>query len=237
MHVEHIGYAELWLGDCRDILPHLGGKLDAIVTDPPYGLGESRLKTQLGRKNLAPGRDYGDFTWDSEPADSETIELIRSISNWQIIFGGNYFSLPPSPCWLIWDKENGKSDFADGEMAWTNLPGAMRIIRWQWNGFIRKGEMDKIKTPTFREHPTQKPVSVMAWCIEKLPDACKTIVDPYMGSGSTGVAAIKAGKHFIGIEREPKYFEVACRRISEAHNQPDLFTATPVEPIQGEPTP
>jgi DNA modification methylase len=107
----------------------------------------------------------------------------------------------------------------------------MRIFRWQWNGFIRKGEMDKTKAPVFRVHPTQKPVALMEWCLGFLPDA-KTILDPFAGSGTTGVACVKTGRAFIGIERDPDYFAIMCKRIDEAYRQPNLFIPQPPKPKQ-----
>jgi site-specific DNA-methyltransferase (adenine-specific)/modification methylase len=220
--VETIGDATLYLGDCRDILPTLG-KVDAVVTDPPYGIGENHKKV-ASRGKLAPPKDYGAFSWDDETAD-EAINLAISKATHCIIFGGNYYQLPPTSCWLVWDKQNGDNDFADCELAWTNLQKAVRRIYWRWNGMIRKGD-------DVREHPTQKPEGVMKWCIEQLPSGAKTICDPFMGSGTTGVAAVKLGKSFIGIEREPKYFDIACRRIEQAYKQPDMFIERPVPPKQ-----
>jgi DNA modification methylase len=209
---------EIWCGDMLEILPTLG-RFDACVTDPPYGIGENDRKV-ASRGKLAAPKDYGAFDWDSRPASTECIGAIRSKSNHQIIFGGNYFDLPPSSCWLVWDKQNGENDFADCELAWTNMRKAVRRIYWRWNGMIRKGHED-------RDHPTQKPLGVMLWCLEQLPTDAHTIFDPFMGSGTTGVAAVKRGKHFTGIEREPKYFDIARRRISDALKSPDLFIEQP----------
>jgi DNA modification methylase len=219
MRIERIGDATLYLGDCREVLPTLG-KVDAVVTDPPYGIGENHKKV-ASRGKLADAKDYGAFNWDEQPIDSETVATIRSCSHHQVIFGGNYFEgLGPTSCWLVWDKQNGDNDFADCELAWTNLPKAVRRIYWRWNGMIRRGD-------DVREHPTQKPEGVMKWCIEQLPASVQTICDPFMGSGTTGVAAVKLGKSFIGIEREPSYFDIACRRIEAAYKQPDLFIEKP----------
>lgn len=205
---------ELYLADCRDVLPLLGS-IDAVATDPPYGRKEPSKKN-LSRGLLAAPKDYGFFDWDSAPPPKDLFDSILKMSNFQIIFGGNYFDLPPSSCWFVWDKKNGLTDFADCELAWTSLKKAVRLIRWQWNGMLRKGS-------DVREHPTQKPVGVMKWCIDQLPDSVETILDPFMGSGTTGVACVKTGKKFIGIEREEKYFDIACKRIEEAYRQPDLF--------------
>jgi site-specific DNA-methyltransferase (adenine-specific)/modification methylase len=209
---------EVWLGDMLSILPTLGA-FDACVTDPPYGIGENDRKV-ASRGKLAAPKDYGAFDWDSEPASNDSISAIRACSRHQIIFGGNYFDMPPSSCWLVWDKQNGDNDFADCELAWTNLRQAVRRIYWRWNGMIRKGQED-------REHPTQKPLGVMLWCLDQLPADVHTIVDPFAGSGTTGVAAVKRGKHFTGIEREPRYFDIARRRISDALARPDLFIEPP----------
>ena len=204
-----IGKAALYLGSCEDILPHLP-RVDAVVTDPPYGIGEAAGKAKT-RKGLGPTRDYGNDDWDSAPIPPEVMAQVRNAGRWQIIFGGNYYDCPAAKCWLVWDKVNGENDFADAEMAWTNLPKAVRLIRYMWNGMLRE------KGAQRGDHPTQKPLEVMKWAIGHIPTPCETILDPFAGSGTTGVAAIQMGKSFIGIEREPKYFEAMCRRIREAN--------------------
>ena len=212
---EIIGDCTLYLGDCMDVMQGLD-RFDAVVTDPPYGIGENSKKN-MSRGGLAPPKDYGDYNWDDISAESlqRHITAFRAKSKNQIIFGGNYFQLPPTSCWLVWDKKNGSNDFADCELAWTNLNKAVRKIEWLWNGMIRKGD-------DIREHPTQKPVGVMEWCLTHIPDA-QTILDPFMGSGTTGVACAKMGRTFTGIELEEKYFDIACKRIREAYEQPDMF--------------
>ena len=210
-----IGRATLYLGDCRDILPTLG-KVDAVVTDPPYGIGEA-AGANKSRGNAAPARDYGNDDWDNEPIAPETLAMVRAAARWNIIFGGNYYDCPPASCWLVWDKDNGANHFADCELAWTNLPKAVRRIRFMWNGMLRANGEER------GDHPTQKPIGVMRWCIGHLPTPNQTILDPFMGSGTTGVAAVQIGRDFIGIEREPKYFDIACKRIEDAQRQGDLF--------------
>jgi site-specific DNA-methyltransferase (adenine-specific)/modification methylase len=210
-----IGNATLYLGDCRDILPTLG-RVDAVVTDPPYGIGEAAGKAKT-RGKLATAIDYGNDDWDNEPIPPEVISMVRAAGNWQIIFGGNYYDCPATSCWLVWDKENGANDFADCELAWTNLPKAVRRIRYMWNGMLRANGEQR------GDHPTQKPVGVMKWAIGHLPEPSSTIIDPFMGSGTTGVAAVQMGRKFIGIEREQKYFDIACKRIEDAQRQGDMF--------------
>lgn len=210
-----IGDCRLLLGECLEIMPLLD-KVDAVVTDPPYGIGENSKKG-ASRGKLAAARDYGAFNWDKEAPDLTNLFLWPKCKH--IIFGGNYFNLPPTSCWLIWDKQNGSNDFADCEMAWTDLKKAVRLIQWRWNGMIRKGD-------DVRQHPTQKPLGVMEWCLTHVPDAEITL-DPFMGSGTTGVACAKLGRKFIGIELDPNYYEIACERIRKAYDQPDLFIEPP----------
>lgn len=212
-----IGNATLYHGDCLEILPALQ-RVDAVVTDPPYGIGESN-KNHKSRNKLASSPTYERSDWDNKPASTDAIALMRSISATQVIFGGNYFDLPPAKCWLIWDKINGENDFADAEMAWTNVNGAVRLIRHQWAGMLRDSERD-----ISRQHPTQKPIAVMEWAITKSKVAAgATILDPFMGSGTTGVACMNLGRKFIGIEIDRKYFDIACERIENAQRQGRMF--------------
>ena len=225
---EIIGDARLILGDCRDILPTLG-KVDAVVTDPPYGIGaDANMAKASGFKGgtmLAAKSEYAATNWDEAPIDGDLMALVRAAGRWNIIFGGNYYDCPATSCWLVWDKEvNGH--FADCELAWTNLPKAVRRIRHMWNGMLRKGQEARLG------HPTQKPLGVMEWCIQQLPADSQTILDPFMGSGTTGVACANLGRKFIGIEREPTYFDIACRRIEAAYQQPRLFAEPVAKPVQ-----
>lgn len=201
MREEVIGRARLLLGDCRDILPTLP-KVDAVVTDPPYGIGEDggRFRDRKGGGH----RVLPKAGWDGARPDASVFDMLLAAGDNHIIWGGNYFAdcLPASRGWLYWNKMMG-GDFSDGELAWTSLDQPLR-------SFALCNKMGG------KEHPTQKPAALMAWCLGFLPDA-DTILDPFCGSGTTGVAALQAGKAFIGIEREPSYFEIACRRIREAN--------------------
>jgi hypothetical protein len=147
-----------------------------------------------------------------------------------ILWGGNHFAnqLPASQSWLTWDKRcaDYSNDQADCEMAWTNLGFPARMFRHIWNGMLRGPES---RTP--RVHPTQKPVALMEWCLGFLPDA-KTILDPFMGSGTTLVACQRMGRAGTGIELDPDYFDIACRRVDEVARQPDLFIAPAAKPVQ-----
>jgi len=201
---EIIGNARLLLGDCREILPTLTG-VDAVVTDPPYGIGITKSH------RISTSRGFGGVDWDESTPDAATIAAIVSMAPSAIVWGGNYFDLPPTRCVLVWDKINEGRDFADLEMAWTNIDAVARIFR------RRPMNMDGGKV-----HPTQKPIELMRWCLEKVP-AAKTIMDPFMGSGSTGVACAQLGRKFVGIEVNPTYYEIALRRIEEASKQGDLI--------------
>ena len=209
--IETIGRATLYLGDCRDILPTLG-KVDAVVTDPPYGIGADKAASK--NKGKWGWSYYGETDWDSSRPPPEVFDLILKASKEQIIWGGNYFTdlLPPTMQWLVWDKGQRDFSLADCEFAWSSQQRAARIFDYPRARALQDG----------KEHPTQKPIALMKWCIEMLPKA-DTILDCFLGSGTTGVAAVQMGRDFIGIEREPKYFDIACRRIEQAQRQGDLF--------------
>lgn len=197
----------LYHGDCRQIVPLLG-RFDLLLTDPPYGIGENAHRI-ASRTKAAKTTDYGSFDWDANPPDKETVDLCVAAASGAIVWGGNYFHLPPSRGWLVWDKQNS-GNFADCELAWTNLKMSVRIFRFLWNGMIRAGEARGVP----RVHPTQKPVELLRWCLDWAPDA-KTVLDPFAGSGTTGRACKDLGRKCVMIEREEKYCEIAARRMGQ----------------------
>jgi site-specific DNA-methyltransferase (adenine-specific)/modification methylase len=220
--IEHIGDAVLHLGDCRDILPTLG-PVDAVVTDPPYGIGWKPRVTHQDQ----PWRDVIDF---------DILAVI--VGRYNIVWGGQYFAdrLPLAEGWLTWCKRpvGGGLDFANDarsyattEMAWRDF-GKSAFMVHVWDGGMRAGHADN---RTFC-HPSQKPIEVMAWCVGQLPADAEKVLDPFMGSGTTGVACANLGRKFIGVEREPTYFDIACRRIEEAYRQPRLFAEPEPKPVQ-----
>lgn len=202
-------YQDKWVtiyhGDCREILPSLP-KVDLVLTDPPYGIGEAAGKNK-SRRQLAQPKDYGIAKWDDKPIDY--MDDILSSGKYQIVFGGNFYEMPASSCWLVWDKQN-TGDFADCELAWTNLKKAVRKFEYQWNGMLQ-GDMKHKET---RYHPTQKPLPLMKWCITQVKDV-QTILDPFMGSGTTCLASKILNKYCTGIEIEERYCEIAARRCSQ----------------------
>ena len=196
----------IYHADCADVLAS-GMAVDLVLTDPPYGIGEARGKNK-SRIQLAQARDYGTAAWDDRPVDAALMDVVVSAGRWACVWGGNYYTLGASPAWLVWDKRNGASDFADCELAWTNYGTAARLYRHQWNGMFRKGR-------EHRSHPTQKPVALMAWCIEKCPAVPSSILDPFMGSGTTLRAALNAGISCVGIEQDERYCEMAAKRLAQ----------------------
>jgi DNA modification methylase len=219
MRTEVIGDATLILGDCLEVLPTLG-RVDAVVTDPPYGIGRANGfgvggTGKGGAARKCVNRYAGN--WDETVPPAAVFEHILKISERQIVWGGQFFAyaLPANGKWLWWDKCQTMPSYGDGELAWTNLDGtACKKFTLSVNGIIARGETGS--------HPTQKPLPLMRWCIDFLTDA-RTILDPFMGSGTTGVAALQLGRKFIGIELDPGYFDIACKRIEEVWKQPRLF--------------
>jgi DNA modification methylase len=208
-YYEHAGIT-IYHGDCREILPSI--KADLLCTDPPYGINIANMHEDSGRqpgKAAAPKGMYENSLWDMAPVDQGLLDLAISTARHAIVFGGNYFRLPPARCVLVWDKDNGTNQFADCELAWTNLDKPVRLKRHMWNGMLREGDEARY------DHPTQKPVAVMMWAILHAPDTCQTILDPFMGSGTTLVAAKNLGRRACGIEIEEKYCEIAARRLSQ----------------------
>ena len=212
--IETIGDATLYRGDCRDILPTLG-KVDAVVTDPPYGIKRDGKPKSTSRHGGHKGYDF--LGWDTSPPSTELISNLARFPGGSIIWGANYFpeALPPSSGWLVWDKGQ-RIDQSDAELAFCSRQGALRVFTLNRAALARDGA----------EHPTQKPLALMQWCLGFLPTA-ETILDPFMGSGTTGVACVNLNRKFIGIELEQSYFDIACRRIEQAYKQPRLFDDKP----------
>jgi len=205
-------YQDEWVtiyhGDCQGILPSLP-KVDLVLTDPPYGRNE--IKNNPSRGKLAVSKDYGLGEWDREVPSKNMLNTIISMAKHSIIFGGNYFELPPSSCWLVWDKDNVGNDFADCELAWTNFDTAVRKYLWRWNGMLQQPRHPK----DYRYHPTQKPSGLFSLIIADYSEQGNLILDPFLGSGTTAFCAKKLNRKCIGIEIEERYCEIAARRCSQ----------------------
>jgi len=214
-----VSEVKLYLGDCLEILPTLeAGSVDAVITDPPYGTkrdkgftGSAPFRGGNG-KPIKRRRYSGD--WDNNRPSIECFEEMQRVSKIAFIFGGNYFAdlLPQGTHWVVWDKLNTMPTFGDCELIWTNSSRkSVKKITCEYNGLLGKREE--------RYHPTQKPETLMRQLISTYTQEGDTILDPFMGSGTTGVACVQTGRNFIGIEIEPKYYEIAEKRIAEAQLQ------------------
>jgi site-specific DNA-methyltransferase (adenine-specific) len=227
--IETIGDCTLYLGDCLEILPTLG-RVDAVVTDPPYGNKHSGDSARFSGGNTRRGRGstHGAIVGDGVPFDPTPF----MVGDAQIFFGANYFP-HPAGSFLVWAMRRPAAYgtfLSDGEVAWMSKGRGVYMLEHVFAGSSAAVEYcaDAYASSA---HPFQKPLAVMEWCLGFLPDA-ETILDPFMGSGTTGVACVNLGRKFIGIEIEPRYFDIACRRIEEAYRQPRLFAEPAPQPKQ-----
>lgn len=219
MKMREIGDCTLILGDCREVMEEAINcrPVGAVVTDPPYGI-------KADENPVRGKRIHHVYGFDLERPAAEVFDLMRRISGDQIIWGGNYFAdmLPPSMRWLIWDKIQGEFSLADCELAWCSVQGAARIFRYARGRANMDGKC----------HPTQKPLALMEWCLGFVPNA-EIIMDPFMGSGTTGVACVRMRRKFVGVEVSEEYFEIACKRIRDAHSRGDFLPTKPRKTKQG----
>lgn len=209
--VSDCGRVELYLADCLDVLPGIS-RSAAIISDPPYGIGYVRGRHGRGlhrkrKRNIEP------IHGDDEPFDPEHLLSFRRVLLW----GADHFRrrLPEGGRFLAWNKlghhTEGWDSFSDVEFAWHSQPGASRIFSLMWKGLCQGAGIDK---GTKRHQATQKPIALMDWSIQQanlVED--QVVVDPYMGSGTTGVSAVRLGHRFIGIEVVAKHFWRARERI------------------------
>jgi site-specific DNA-methyltransferase (adenine-specific) len=216
-----IGKATLYLGDCMEVMPTLD-KVDAVVTDPPYGIGYTGIKGNNSSlmRGTKKRTDFNYIIGDDKDFDPSFFLGFKHVIMW----GANHYAYNlPRGRFLVWNKlgdyEPFGDNFSDVEIAWQNKRGADKIFSLLWKGVKQGEKIDNGK----RYHPTMKPIGLMKWCITHLPDDTNTILDPFMGSGSTGVAAVQMGREFIGIELDEDYFEIACKRIEDAQRQGDFF--------------
>lgn len=202
----------IYHGRSELIVPFLP-KFDLLHTDPPYGIGadqNKRANKKHGNAAVA-SRDYGVGNWDSKPPSRWFLEMLIEKAEYSILWGGNFFKLPPMPKWLVWNKKTGDNDYADCELAWTNLPGAIRMIEYRWAGMLQ----EDIKNKEVRYHPTQKPLSVMLWAMQQIPDTVKTVLDPFGGSHTIARAAKDLGLHYVSIDENEKYCEDGAKRLQQ----------------------
>jgi site-specific DNA-methyltransferase (adenine-specific) len=190
----------IYCGDCTHLLPFID-PVDLLLTDPPYGINTGKAKC------ASKGKDWGVQEWDKMTAP-EAVALAITKARKCIVWGGNYYQMPPSRCWLAWDKKQPQAWYSTAhfELAWTNMDKNAHAFRMsQVEAYARMGKV----------HPSQKPIDLMAWCIDEAGKDVDTILDPFMGSGTTLVAAKNKGKRCIGIEREERYCDIAVQRLAQ----------------------
>jgi len=209
--------------DCVEGMKQYPDKyFELAITDPPYGIGESGEKNK-SRGKLAKAKDYKPFAGkDTKPPGEEYFKELLRVSKNQIIFGANhYISRIPldSHCWLVWDKDNGNTDFADCELAWTSFPTAVRKFRYRWSGMLQENMSNK----EVRIHPTQKPVALYKWILNNYAKKGDKILDTHVGSASSLVACRELGFDYIGFELDPDYYKAASERLNAAKDQMNIF--------------
>jgi site-specific DNA-methyltransferase (adenine-specific) len=223
------GNVRLYLGDCREVMPTLG-RVDAVVTDPPYGISWDVGINPYGNVRASHGIKYAPIIGDDEPFDPRPLLKFGRC----VLFGANHYAdkLPPSGAWIVWDKRMhvASTDQSDCELAWSNIGNRAMMIRFLFHGGGSIGKENGIAAGQgvpVSLHPTQKPVEVMRRCVIAASSDGEIVCDPYMGSGTTGVAAVQTGRSFVGIEIDPTYFEIAVRRIDKAIDAGALFAPVP----------
>jgi site-specific DNA-methyltransferase (adenine-specific) len=219
----------IYCADCREILPMIPDKsVDLVLTDPPYGInviGGSKSFGSIGGSNIVRVNRYAPVFGDNETPD--LTECFRLSSN-QIIFGGNYLDLPIRKGWIVWDKKcrnDWDDNFSDAELAWTSFDRVLKVYRCLYMGLLHPHQSEK------RCHPTQKPLELMSWILHNYSIADDSILDPFLGSGTTCIASKQLGRKSIGIEISERYCEIAAKRLSQTVMQLEIER----EPIkQGE---
>ncbi len=207
--------------DCMEGMKEFPDKyFDLAIVDPPYGIGEDGLKNHSRGKLTAPIK-YISKNWDRKIPERNYFIQLKRISKHQIIWGGNYFIdyLNNTNCVIVWDKDNGESDFADCELAWTSFKSAVRKFRYKWQGMLQ----ENMKNKEIRIHPTQKPIALYKWILRNYAKPGDKIIDTHVGSGSSIIAFEDAGFEYIGFEIDKDYFDAANHRISEFKKQGKLF--------------
>jgi site-specific DNA-methyltransferase (adenine-specific) len=214
--------SEVYNMDCIEGMKQYPDKyFDLAVVDPPYGIGEDGASNH-SRGTLAKPTLYTPKNWDKEPPPIEYFNELFRVSKNQIVWGANHFiSRMPydSSCWIVWDKDNGETDFADCELAWTSFNTAVRKFKFRWQGMLQQNMKDK----EIRIHPTQKPVALYDWILHNYAKEGDKILDTHLGSQSSRIASYKAKLDFVGFEIDQEYFEQGNKRFNEFKSQLTLF--------------
>lgn len=220
-----IGSATLYLSDCIDVMSQYSNHhFELAITDPPYFDGPNK-SGYYGAGGVARTKHYDTLSTWSVP-DSEYFSALKFVSRHQIIWGANHFANrfdSASPGWIVWDKMNGASSFADAELAYCSMSRAVRVFRYVWNGMHQGQYGGNKRRHEPRIHPTQKPVALYEWILDTYAEAGWSILDTHLGSGSSAIAAINRGYQFVGVELDASMFYAACERIEKHSKQGDLF--------------
>ena len=194
--------------DCLEAMKQMDdNQFDLAIVDPPYGIGEDG-GTNGTRGKLAKSKIYISKGWDKESPSVEYFNELIRVSKNQIVWGANHFisKIPfDSSCWIVWDKDNGETDFADCELAWTSFKTSVRKIKWKWQGMLQQN----MKNKETRIHPTQKPVKLYEWILDKYAKEGDKILDTHLGSGSIAIACHNRGFDLTGFEIDKEYFDNA----------------------------
>lgn len=209
--------------DCMEGMKSFPDKyFDLAIVDPPYGIKENGEKNKT-RNHFAKAKVYKAFAGnDRKPPDKEYFNELFRISKNQIIFGANHFiEMIPynSSCWIVWDKDNGSSDFADCELAWTSFKTAVRKFKYRWNGMLQEVPSNK----EYRIHPTQKPKALYKWILNNYAQNGDKILDTHVGSASSLIACTELGFNYVGFEIDKYYYDLAKERILKEGNQITLW--------------
>lgn len=238
MKTEIFGSATLYLGDCKDAMKDMGARaFDLAITDPPYFDGPNRsgyYGKGFSSLGVPRAKHYDQIaSWDVPEA--HYFSELQRVATHQIIWGANHFAdrfNAASPSWIVWDKLNGASTFADAELAYCSMPCAVRVFRYVWNGMHQGQYGGNKRLSEARIHPTQKPVALYEWLLDTYADVGQGILDTHLGSGSSAIAAINRGFKFVGIEKDPVVFDAACKRVEYWAKQPSLFTPVHGKAVQ-----
>ena len=217
-----LGSVTLSCEDCMALMRRYPDKhFDLAIVDPPYGINAAADK-RGGKQHgaaAAPSKSYGAKTWDVAIPPMEYFAELGRVSRHQIIWGGNYFPLAPSRCWVVWDKLNGDNGYADCELAWASFDKAVRKFEFRWAGMLQGNMAEKED----RIHPTQKPVALYRWLLANYATPGQRILDTHLGSGSHAIACHYAGMHLTACEIDADYFAAAQERIARETRQTTLF--------------
>ena len=208
--------------DCLEAMKQMDdNQFDLAIVDPPYGISINKQSQGKGG-GVAKKIEYTKKNWDSSAPQKEYFNELIRVSKNQIVFGANHFisKIPfDSSCWIVWDKDNGETDFADCELAWTSFKTSVRKLKWKWSGMLQQNMKDK----EIRIHPTQKPVKLYEWILDNYANVGDKILDTHLGSGSIAIACHNRGFDLTGFEIDKEYFDNACERLRVHQSQLTMF--------------